>query len=322
MRLSYLISKLVALACLTLMSTQAFADVNRIELHPIQSQTLTDSQFLGGTTAGVPVTIAGELKVPSGKGKFPAVVLLHGSSGYLGFIDTWVDILNDMGIATLVVDSLSGRGLRKVGDKQGSLGRLATSFDAYRALDLLAKDDRIDNERIVLMGFSRGGQASLYASLERFHDMYKTKENEYAAYISFYPNCVTSYIDDDKVGDKPIRIFHGEADDYNPVAPCRDYVKRLKAAGADVALTSYPGAYHAFDYAKIKEPRKFAKAQTARNCKLSEVETAKIVNSVSGDEFTYADACVERGVTIGYNAKATESARKDVRKQLTEWLLK
>jgi dienelactone hydrolase len=84
------------------------------------------------------------------------------------------------------------------------------------------------------MGFSRGGQAALFASLNRFHQMWNKSGTDFAAYISFYPDCMTTYISDTDVADKPIRIFHGTPDDYNPVAPCKRFVERLRAAGRDV----------------------------------------------------------------------------------------
>ena len=63
---------------------------------------------------------------------------------------------------------MTGRGLVEVNSNQALLGRLNFILDIYRALDVLAKHPRVDPERIVLMGFSRGGQAALYASLSDF----------------------------------------------------------------------------------------------------------------------------------------------------------
>ena len=63
--------------------------------------------------------------------------------------------------------------------------------------------------------------------------MWNKSGAEFAAYIPFYPDCMTSYISDTDVADKPIRIFHGTPDDYNPVAACKKYIERLRAAGFD-----------------------------------------------------------------------------------------
>ena len=70
---------------------------------------------------------------------------------------------------------------------------------------------------------------------------------EFAAYILFYPDCATTFVSDTDVADRPIRVFGGTSDDYNPIALCKAYVERLKAAGRDVQLTEYPNASHAFD---------------------------------------------------------------------------
>ena len=88
-------------------------------------------------------------------------------------------------------------------------------------LGVLAKHPRIDPSRIVLMGFSRGGQAALFAAMKRSRQHWNKSGAEFAAYIPFYPDCMTSYRADTEVAEKPIRIFHGTPDDYNPVAPAR-----------------------------------------------------------------------------------------------------
>ena len=138
----------------------------RTEIYAIPSLTISDQQFLTGDANGKQVTVAGEFRIAQGSGKLPVVVLMHGSSGVGAGMDPWVRHLNAMGISTFVIDGFSGRGLTAVGTNQALLGRLNFIVDIYRALEILAKHPRVDPERIVLMGFSRGGQATLYASLE------------------------------------------------------------------------------------------------------------------------------------------------------------
>ena len=63
--------------------------------------------------------------------------------------------------------------------------------------------------------------------------MWHRSGRDFAAYISFYPDCATTFVADTEVGDRPIRIFGGTQDDYNPIALCKAYVARLKDAGRD-----------------------------------------------------------------------------------------
>jgi hypothetical protein len=161
---------------LTLVAHQAAAqDVSfkqiaqRTELYQIATLTLSDQQFLTGNSAGTEVTIVGQLRIAQGAGRLPVVVLQHASSGYDARIDVWSRELNELGISTFALDGFTARGLTDINDSQASLGRTNLILDIYRALDILAKHPRVDPTRIALMGFSRGGQATLYASLTRFH---------------------------------------------------------------------------------------------------------------------------------------------------------
>jgi dienelactone hydrolase len=190
-------------------------------------------------------------------------------------------------------------------------------IDAYRALELLARHPPIDPERIAVMGFSKGAVAAVYSSNERFRKLYDPAKVGFAAHIGLYTPCNVQYRDDDKVTGAPIRLFHGIADDYVPIGPCRDYVERLKHANTNAALTEYPDAYHAYDATALSPPIVLPQATTGRNCTLREGDNGQLLNAKTGAVFTQADPCIERGPHIGYNQAAREATVKAVREFLT-----
>jgi dienelactone hydrolase len=278
---------------------------SRVEIYAIPSLTISDQQFLTGDSNGKQVTVAGEFRIAQGSGKLPVVVMMHGSSGVSATSEAWEHQFNAMGISTFVIDGFSGRGLTAVGPNQALLGRLNLIVDIYRSLEILAKHPRVDPERIVLMGFSRGGQAALYASLGRFNKLWNKSGVQFAGYIPFYPDCSTTYATDTEVAARPIRIFHGTPDDYNPVASCKAYVARL---------TEYPDSAHGFD-AGLLGANTIAvsvNAQTARNCHIKEGEGGVLMNADTQAPFGYKDACIELNPHVGGNPATAMDARKAV----------
>jgi dienelactone hydrolase len=291
----------------------------RVEVQAFQSVTLSDQEFLTGRGPGKPVTLAGVLRLPQPDGvALPAVILLHGSNGISGMEDGWIRVLNEMGVATFMVDSYSGRGITSTVNDQAQLGRLAMIIDAYRALELLASHREIDPGKIAVMGFSRGGQAALYSSVRRFQRMYlKSPAASFAGHVVFYSPCNTRYVNDEDVAHSPIRLFQGDADDFVALAPCQSYVDRLHKAHADVVLTVYPGARHLFDNPAFKTPLRIPGAQVTRRCTLEEAADGMIVETASRKPFSYEDSCVDRGVTVEYNDAARSMAELAVRELLT-----
>jgi dienelactone hydrolase len=286
----------------------------RTELHAIDTLTLSDAQFLSGEVNARTTVTTGALRIPRGEGRLPVVVLQHGSGGMAANIEMWSREFNALGVSTLALDGFTGRGLTRVNTNQALLGRLNFVLDIYRALDMLAKHPRVDPQRVALMGFSRGGQAALYASLKRFHNMWNRSGIEFAAYIPFYPDCATTFVADTEVADRPIRIFGGTQDDYNPIALCKAYVARLKDAGRDAHVTEYPTASHAFDNPLAPvPPAVVAGAQSVRHCTIREEPTGVLINSSTHQPFTYKDPCVEIGPHVGYDAAATEAAKASVK---------
>jgi dienelactone hydrolase len=287
---------------------------SRVEIYAIPSLTISDQQFLTGDANGKQVTVAGEFRIAQGSGKLPVVVMMHGSSGVGASIEPWAHQFNAMGISTFVIDGFSGRGLTAVGPNQALLGRLNLIVDIYRSLEILARHPRVDPDRIVLMGFSRGGQAALYASLDRFNKLWNKSGVQFAGYIPFYPDCSTTYATDTDIAARPIRIFHGTPDDYNPVASCKAYVARLQAAGRDVVLTEYPDSQHGFDSGLLglSTIAVSTDAQTARDCHLREGEGGVLMNADTQAPFNYKDPCIELNPHVGGNPATAMEARKAV----------
>lgn len=308
----------VLLAGAGLASTPLYAQsVARTEIQPIQTVTLNNAQFLTGDMSGPAVTVAGELRIPKpGSDRLPAVVLVHGSGGVGMNVDAWARELNSLGIAAFILDSFAGRGIVSTVADQTQLDSPAMMVDAYRALALLAKHPRIDPERIAIMGFSKGSVAAVYSSNERFRKLYGPENVRFAAHIGLYTPCNVQYRDDDKVTGAPIRMFHGQADDYVAIGPCRTYVERLKAAGADVSLTEYPEANHAYDSMAQPAPIAIPQGQTTRNCTLKEGDGGEILNAKTGAVYSLSDPCVEHGPHVGFNAAAYEATVKAVREFL------
>jgi dienelactone hydrolase len=247
----------------------------------------------------------------------PAVVLVHGSGGISARQDRWVQELNGIGVATFVLDSFAGRGIVSTVNDQSQLSHLAMMVDAFRALDVLARHPRIDRDRIAIMGFSKGAVAAVYSATDRFRKMYGPADVSFAAHIGLYTPCNVAYRDDEKVSKKPIRMFHGIADDWVAIGPCRSYAERLRKASADATLTEFPGAVHAYDSFTILKPVQYPQAQTARNCVLREGEGGEVLEVKTGKPFDYSHPCMEKGTHIVYDAAAHEATLRAVKELLT-----
>jgi dienelactone hydrolase len=291
---------------------QPKATAFRIEVLPIDSVTVSDEQFLKGDN-GAPVTVAGVLRIARPSGRTPLMIFISGSGGFNGSIDLLGRQLEQMGISTFALDGFAARGITNTVTDQSQLGRLNMIVDLYRSLSVLSHHRQIDPERIAVMGFSRGGQVALYSSLRRFQKLWNTSGVEIAAYISLFGPCNTTFIDDTEISASPVRLFHGQSDDYVEAAPCRRYVERLRQAGKDVTLTEYPDTWHGFDYPSFPStPITIRNAET-NHCQLEEDPLGTIKNVKTDKPFSSRDNCVGRNPHLAYSASATLATEQAIR---------
>ena len=279
-----------------------------------QTTTPTISEFLKGVRPAATNLISGDLQFPAGRvERSPAVVLIHGSGGVGPREDRWVENLQQAGAATFLLDSFTGRGIAFTAEDQSQLSGLAMLGDAFRALELLATHPRVDPTRIAVMGFSMGGGVALYSAVMRFQRLHGPAGARFSQHIAFYPPCFYTYIGDEAVTDRPIRLFQGTADDLAPVERCRAYVDRLRRVGADAELTAYTGARHQFDQPTDAPPRNHPREQNASRCFWEERPEGQLVNRDSGQPFSLDDPCVFRGGTSGPDPAAYRAARDAVK---------
>jgi dienelactone hydrolase len=296
---------------------------SRIEVHPLQTVTLTTAQLLAGSTDGsASATIAGGLRLPSvGAQRMPAVLMLHGDAGAIANQVVWIEQLNALGIAVFTLDSFTGRGAVASGASLAtmpeSIDGPARVVDAERALALLSRHPRIDPTRIAAMGFSSGGTTVLTAAQTRFASAFGSAGMGFAAYIALYPDCNIHLRGDDRSEPGPQRIFIGAVDVLTDAQACVRYGERLRKAGTDIAVTVFPGAHHGFDNVANPKLIRIPDAPVGGRCKLEE-EDGAIVNADTRRPLTAADRCVTKGLVAGYDAGADTATKAAVKAFLIE----
>ena len=231
-------------------------------------------------------SVWGTLRFPSkATGQVPAVVFLHSNAGIIGVGDFYALALNEVGIATLEVDSYSPRGVRNGNDRNAPVlcDRLQ---DAWGALVFLKEDARINSQQIGVAGFSSGGGVAIMvgmgvrpAGLSRDTPVLP-RDQMYAAHFALYPGCANIMDDQQRIRSwinpgrpqnwgstgKPIHILSGTNDDFdfNPKSDCLRMREEFPEIANQLTVRMVEGATHAFDWPNPPSPAfsPFAKAQT------------------------------------------------------------
>lgn len=117
-------------------------------------------------------TVEGLLRIPSSDKKVPAVVILPGANVAKEGTQGLAEIFSNMGYASLGINQRNRGGVNPQYDYElFKAGKEPIEhkmvFDAFRALDALKQDARIDSTKIAIYGESNGGRfAIIVASLD------------------------------------------------------------------------------------------------------------------------------------------------------------
>ncbi len=272
-----------------------------------------------------PVTISGTLSLPSQPspyaraGKLPAVILMHGIGGIKPDREpAWAQRLNAWGVAAFYVDSFSARGITPplYADTPNFVASVAHIVDAYRALQVLAQHPAIDRDRVVLMGFSRGGEAAIGAMFDRFRrGSLDDVSLHFAGYIAFYPYCGLHYRGKE-VTTAPLLMLLGGADDMISPVACQHQADWL-AERTSVKVVVFPGASHDFD--RSTRLSFDAKMIGVRTCEAEYDVDTLAIHWRPGVPFNLSDwkaECRYHGAHVGGDPAALQGSIEEVQRFL------
>ncbi len=226
--------------------------------------------------------VRGELSLPPRpRGLLPAVVILSSSAGVCDVRERfYARAFASRGLAALVVDSFGPRGIVETMTDQSRLAEAAMEGDAYAAYDVLAADGRIDPRRVAVMGVSKGGLAALGTALCVRRAWFSRRRPDFAARVALCPPAHLQQ-QDARSEPGPVLVLLAGRDDYAGLAPARDYVLRLRAAGrADVSLAVYPEAHHAWE--RPGPPVWLPDAENYSRCRFLVDDAGGLVEPLSG----------------------------------------
>src|SRR5215831_14006094 len=214
--------------------------------------------FLDRTVTISNVTYRYQVYVPanfSRRKKWPVILFLHGKGerGTDGLLQTDVGIghairLNNARFPFIVV-------LPQCRDTS-IWGDPDMQIQALAPLDQSIHEFHGDRNRVYLTGLSMGGYGTW--------DLAAHNPHRFAALVpicsgvrplEWWPQLRVTKVDNPRftdlyaelarrIGDTPVWIFHGDADQSVPVEESRHMAEALRAAGGDVKYTEYPGVDH------------------------------------------------------------------------------
>jgi dienelactone hydrolase len=178
----------------------------------------------------------------------PCMVILTSSAGVQRHREHYyAQALNEAGTAALIVDSFTGRGVRRTVADQTLVSGAQMEGDAFAALALLRRDPRIDPQRIGVMGVSKGGVATLNTAIAVRQRWRGGFPHLFDLHVAICPGATAQHRDPTTHG-RPMFFMLAARDDYTPAPLAIEYAERMRAAGnSRIKVKIYGSAHHGWE---------------------------------------------------------------------------
>lgn len=209
-------------------------------------------------TEATPANLAAhiEIRMPErADAPVPAIVMLSGCGGVRQVQSDYAEIANAQGWAAVIVDSFSARGIGRVGARSFVCTGLrlrgqTRARDVFAALEQLRADERLDANRLALIGWSHGGWTALdaLALVESGEAPEDALAGVRGAFLH-YPYCgALSKADSNPIGNAiPVTLIIAGRDWVVSPEECRRLVEARRAEGSVITAVEEPDLTHAFD---------------------------------------------------------------------------
>ena len=174
----------------------------------------------------------------------PCMVLLTSSAGVQRHREHfYAQALNQAGMAALIVDSFTGRGVRRTVADQTLVSAAQMEGDAYAALAWLRNDPRIDPNRIGIMGVSKGGGVALLTAIAVRQGWRNGFPHIFDLHVAICPGATAQHRDP-TTHDRPIFFMLAGRDDYTPAPLAVEYAERSEERRVGKECRSRWSPYH------------------------------------------------------------------------------
>jgi TPR repeat protein/dienelactone hydrolase len=265
--------------------------------------------------------ITADLYRPHAQDRVPAAVIINSSGGVSAHTEHYyARTLVQQGMAALVVDSFTARGVRRTGDDQNRVPQSKSNADAFAGYRWLAAQPWVDTKGIIVMGMSRGGEAAYSAALEVLRKRTGVDDITFAAHIAIAPGSCNFPQRDVRTTGGPIFFMLAELDQTQLVRSCVEYIERMRKAGkAEIRIAIYPGVYHAYegtsgvglaadDWASQDCAGRYERDE---NFILYERSTGRRATKASQTEYLFK-TCLKRGYVFGGDERVKAQATADL----------